>query len=52
MVPKPEVGRVAVLVRRSVKPFTAADLEQAVRLLHGSGLEAEGAALQLRVAKP
>jgi len=52
MVPKPEVGRVAVLVRRSVKPFTAADLEQAVRLLHGSELEAEGAALQLRVAKP
>jgi hypothetical protein len=52
MVPKPEVGRVAVLVRRSVKPFTAADLEQAVRLLHGSDLETEGAALQLRVAKP
>jgi dolichol-phosphate mannosyltransferase len=50
IVPKPEAGKVAVLVRRSVKPFTAADLQHAVRVIHGSG-EADPAPLQLTVAK-
>jgi putative flippase GtrA len=34
IVPKPHLGQVAVLVRRSVRPLTPADLEQAVTLLH------------------
>jgi dolichol-phosphate mannosyltransferase len=59
LVPKPEAGRVAVLVRRSVKPFTPADLEHAVRVIHSSRAEhspqAEAepeAALQLTAVKP
>jgi dolichol-phosphate mannosyltransferase len=52
IVPKPEAGRVAVLVRRSVKPFTAADLEHAVRVLHRSELEPETEPPPLTVAKP
>jgi dolichol-phosphate mannosyltransferase len=52
LVPKPQLGRVAVLVRRSVRPLTAADLEHAVRVLHVSGSEHENAPLRLTAAKP
>ena len=51
IVPKPHLGQVAVLVRRSVRPLSAADLEQAVRLLHGTAAEANGAPLPLRPAR-
>jgi dolichol-phosphate mannosyltransferase len=52
IVPKPEVGRVAVLVRRSVKPFTPADLEHAVRVLHSAAVQNDAPPLQLTGAKP
>jgi dolichol-phosphate mannosyltransferase len=51
IVPKPHLGLVAVLVRRSVRPLNAADLEEAVRLLHGVASEASGVRLPLTVAK-
>lgn len=52
IVPKPQLGHVAVLVRRSVKPLTAEDLEQALRLLRGPAAEADKAQLWLTVARP
>jgi hypothetical protein len=51
IVPKPHTGCVAVLVRRSVRPLTHADLEQAVRLLDVPAGEMD-AHLSLRVANP
>jgi dolichol-phosphate mannosyltransferase len=52
IVPKPHLGQVAVLVRRSVRPLTPADLEQAVTLLHAPPAEATINQLPLTVAKP
>ncbi len=51
IVPKPQLGQVAVLVRRSVRPLTAGDLEEAVRLLHRPAAEASGGQLPLTAAK-
>jgi hypothetical protein len=52
IVPKPESGRVAVLVRRSVRPLTPSDLEQAVRLLRAPASEAEGTPAGLQGGQP
>jgi glycosyltransferase involved in cell wall biosynthesis len=51
IVPKPRLGQVAVLVRRSIRPLTIADLEEAVRLLHWPGAEASGGQVTLTAAK-
>jgi putative flippase GtrA len=52
LVPKPHLGRVAVLVRRSVKALTPADLEQAVRLLHDPAESCGNGAVPLDEVEP